>query len=377
LFASTTVFAGMAVILGQVLCDKGRSRKIRILTSEGALAYLIVVLLMTPYLYFVFAYGVPAPINPSSLYSNDLLSFFIPTFVLCFGPLFDPIVDHFKWHRGEVAAFLGPGSWIILVLYARAFWSSSRGKFLILGLLITGMMSLGPVLHIGGISICLAPWWPFSKLPLIDQALPARFGVYFFLTAAVLISSYLSDSASSTWCRTILAALCLLFLTPNLLLFRSIALTHFTMPPMFLSEEYKHYLAKDDNILVLPFVETENGMLWQAQTDFYFRLAAARLTLPPSDFSGWPVLSTLYSGLEIKDFAEQFRAFLGANQVKAVIVDPYAPQPWMRLLLAAGMRPLAIGGVWFYKVPSSVLVAFRSTTAHEMAEREAAISLQR
>lgn len=374
LFATTTVFGALALFC-HLICNKESFREIRIVSADLLLTYAIVGVLLSPYLYYVLAYGVPAPIQPANFNSNDLLAFATPSPAVLIGRGLDPVFRQFTAGLVETAGYLGPGVWIILVLYVHAFWSTSRGKFLILCLLVTGVMSLGPIVHIGGAPISLGPWWPLSKLPLIDQALPSRFGMYFFLAAAVIVSLYVSEGPSPVWSRFVLAGLCLLFLAPNRSLFRSEGVVaDATIPRFFGSQEYKRYLAKDDNVLVLPYAQTEDGLLWQVQTDFYFRLAAARFTLPPPEFSAWPVLITLDTGVEIMDFAEQFKAFLGANQVKAIIVDPRAAQPWEGLLSEAGMTPLAVDGVLFYKVPATVLTSFRTRTADEMAAREAIIA---
>jgi hypothetical protein len=375
LFATTAVLAGLALALSYLIYEEQFSAGIRHVAAEIACAYVGTILLLAPYLYCVFARGVPAPINPSSVYSNDLMAFAIPTPVVYLGCLFSPLVAQFRSGPVETAAYLGPGLWIILVLYTESYWSTRRGKFLIFSLVLIGTMSLGPILHIHGIDIGPAPWWLFSKLPLIHQALPDRFGMYFFLVAAVLASLYLSEAPIPGWSKVMLSCVCLLFLAPNLSMFRSSAITHVSIPHFFRFQEYKRYLARGDNVLVLPYVQREDGLLWQVRTDFYFRLAVARMGLSPPEFSSWPVLSTLYSGDDnIMDFPEQFSAFLGAHQIKAVIVDPSDNGPWKRLMSESGLSPLEIGGVLFYKVPPTVLASFRTATAHQMAEKEAAIS---
>jgi hypothetical protein len=373
LFASTAVFGAAALVLSWFIWRAAIGADIREVALEVGCAYSLTAILATPYLYYVLALGVPNPINPSAIYSNDLLAFVVPTPVHYLGHAFGEVVGHFRSGGVETAGYLGPGFWIILVLYIESYWSTRPGKFLILTLMFIGFMSLGPILHINGIEKGPAPWRVLSKLPLIDQALPDRFGMYFFLVAAVITSLYLSQSSIPWWSKLLLSGICLWSLAPNLALFRS-GVMHVRIPQFFRSGDYKRYLVRNDNVLVLPFAEREDGLLWQAQTDFYFRLAAARLTLPPAEASGWPVLSTLYSGDEILDFTEQFGAFLCAHGVKAVIIDPQAGGPWQRLLSEAGMVPLKTGGVLFYQVTQPMVVQFRNVTAREMAEREARVS---
>jgi hypothetical protein len=297
----------------------------------------------------------------------------VPSYVFYAGGPFRGIVYHFRSNEIETAGYLGPGIWIVLVLYAESFWSTKAGKFLILSLIFIGLMSLGPVLHINGMVRGPAPWCLFGRLPLIEEALPARFGMYFFLVAAVIASLYLSQGSISQQSKLLLAIISILALAPDLGLFRSV-ITHIDIPEFFRSGQYKNYLAKNDNVLVLPFAEREDGLLWQAQTDFYFRLAAIRLTLPPAEATSWPVLSTLESGDEILDFPEQFKAFLAAHRVKAIILDASIGGPWQRLLTEAHLAPRATGGVLFYEVTPAMVDQFRDATGRAMAKKEAELS---
>jgi len=373
IFATATVFGGLAIVVSYVTYE-GVRRDIQRVTLESAAAYLVATIILTPYLYYIVARGVPAPIHQGADFSNDLLAFAVPTPVLYLGRAFSELVGPFKVGWVEVAAYLGPGLWIVLVLYTESSWSTQTGKFLIVSLILVGLMSLGPVLHIDGIARGPAPWRLVSEVPLIDQALPDRFGMYFFLVAAAIASLYLSSDSVSWWSRLLLSSLCVLSLAPNLAPLRSIV-RDVRIPRFFRHDDYRRYLARNDNVLVLPYAQQgEDGLLWQIQTDFYFRLAAARLDHIPPEFTGWPVMSTLETGDEIMNFTEQFKAFLSAHEVKAVIIDPRAGGPWQRLLSEAGLAPLHTGGVIFYEVTPSMVARFRGATAHGMAEREASAS---
>ena len=85
-------------------------------------------------------------------------------------------------------------------------------------------------------------------------------------------------------------------------------------------------------------------------------------------------MAAFHGGMRIPNFSEQLDAFLGAHQVKAIIVDSGNAGPWPIMLSEAGMTSMTAGGILFYKVPAHVLVSFRYATAHEMAEKQAASS---
>ena len=43
-------------------------------------------------------------------------------------------------------------------------------------------------------------------------------------------------------------------------------------PAFFRTDEYRHYLAPGEDLLTIPFADTGNSMLWQAETGFYFTM---------------------------------------------------------------------------------------------------------
>jgi hypothetical protein len=387
-FATTTVFGALTMALSYVIFDSETGHHLTGITEEIASAYALLAVLLAPYMYYVFEQRLPNPFFPATAYSNDVLAFLVPTPVIFLGGHpFSSITRHFlegtPWW--EEAAYLGPALWLVLCFFAWSYWRTQVGKLLVLSFMLIAVMSLGPTLHFAGRALAPMPWWLFNQLPLIDQALPGRFGMYLFLVAGLAAAIYLSRVTIPGWRRALLGGFCVLFIAPRFTIWQSTGrvpellgtpgLTKIETPPFFRFGEYKHFLARDDNVLILPQNGSSNCLLWQAETGFYFRIAAVRIgPVAPAEFSRWPVLSTLDSGDEIMDFPEQLNAFLGAHQVKAIIVDPRDHGPWTRLISESGLRPLEIGGVLFYKVPPTVLASFRTATADQMAEKETAIS---
>ncbi len=371
IFASATIFAAFSLAMACVLW-RTLWRRIFAIAAEIAGAYLLAALALAPYLYFMLGRGIPAPLNPGEIFSNDLLAFVIPTRAIYGSRVFDPLTSHFSAGELETAAYLGPGLWIILVLYIASCWHTARAKYLVFSMVLLGAMSLGPVVHAGGEALMPGPWRLFSRLPLVNQALPDRFGMYFFLAAAVIASVYLSESTNSKWSKVLLAVVSVCSLAPNLQLFRE-RTTRLSMPKFFRAQQYKRYLAPGENVLVLPpDVDGGDGLFWQLKTDFYFRLAVARIgDVAPPSLAGWPILKTIYRGDPILDVGTQLKAFLGAQGVKTVLVDDRGSGPWRPVIAAAGLSASDAEGVLVYTVPSAVLARFSEATPHQMAAQEA------
>jgi hypothetical protein len=386
-FATTTVFGALTIAMSYLIFDSETGHHLTGIAKEIASAYALLAVLLAPYLYYVFAQGLPNPFYPATAYSNDVLIFLVPTpVILLGGHPFSSITRHFleatPWW--EEAAYLGPALWLILCFFAWSYWRTQVGKLLVLSFTLIAVMSLGPTLHFAGHALAPMPWWLFNHLPLMDQALPGRFGMYLFLVAGLAAAIYLSRVTTPAWNRALLGGLCVLFIAPRLRIWQRTGrvpellgtpgLTKIETPPFFRFGEYKRYLARGDNVLILPQSGSGNGLLWQAETGFYFRIAVGRIgPVAPAEFSRWPILTAFEGTFDSKngmlDFSEQFDAFLGAHQVKSIIVDQRAPGPWVDLLSKAGMSSVSIGGVLFYKVPTAVLSSFRYATADEMTHK--------
>jgi hypothetical protein len=373
LFATTTVFGTMALALSIVLCRDTRARLTSVISDIG-LAYAMLALILSPYLYHVLVGGVPQVLNSAAGYSNDLLAFVVPTPVLLGGNLFAPTSYEFKDVWTEMAGYLGPGAWLIMVLFVGRYSRTKAGQFLLLSFGLIAVASLGPRLHIAGTPTIRLPWLIADRLPLINLALPGRFGMYLSLVAGVIVALYLSSPGIAVWAKGLLAACALVFIVPNLAFINTLT-TRVDTPAFFRFGEYRRYISQDDIILILPDTinSTSQALLWQAQTDFHFR-SATGFYLPPEDYQRWPITASFVTGYKIPDFAEQLDAFLGAHQVKAIIVNGAARGRWPVMLSEAGMTSIATGGVLFYKVPPHVLESFHTATAHPMAQRAAAIS---
>ena len=69
------------------------------------------------------------------------------------------------------------------------------------------------------------------------------------------------------------------FMLPNLS--ASFWATPAEIPSFFTNGLYRQYLAPGETVMVLPYGYLGEGMLWQAATGFYFRMAGADVSSVP------------------------------------------------------------------------------------------------
>jgi hypothetical protein len=361
-FATATIVGAFVIASALLTFPVDGRRAIWSSLLPLACAYAATVLLLTPYLYYVFARGEPPPINPAQTYSADLLNFLLPTKVTLIGHnQFAAVTARFTGNLSENTSYLGIPLLAVVLLFAVCYWSKPSVKLLIFALLFVCLASLGPALHVAGERTITLPWAIASHLPLIDQALPGRLSLYSFLIAGLITALYLGDPTRRGSTRLIVASLILLFSLPNLSYFRMQNISKADTPAFFSTNMYRKYLDRDNTILIIPFAYLGKSMLWQAQTGMYFTMVEGHVGgEAPPEFTVWPVVHDLLTGTIGDGFSEQLRAFLGAHQVKAVIVDQRYRHAWSQLSATLGVAPLAIGDVLLYRVSRNILLSYRN-----------------
>ncbi len=347
IFATMTLFAALALFLSYLLTSSGPGRSaVANLTRLIVLTYCLLIVVVAPYLYYALAYGEPGPINPAAEFSVDLLNSFLPTRITLLGDRLLSITERFSGNLSENGAYLGPGLLITMALFGLKYLRSFTGQLLLLSLGLVWLASLGPILHIAGTPTIPLPWSLAAKAPLIDQALPCRFSLFVFLIAAVMASIYLSDKYLNPTLRLSIAALCIVFLLPS----KRPPVSQTDIPLFFTRGTYRHYLAKNDTVLVLPYGVKSRSLLWQAYTDMYFRLVVARFGVVPPGFTDWSLLNGFESGSVGPDFSDELKAFLAANHVNRIIIDKRSPGSWPELLSSLGIKPIEVDDLMLYNM---------------------------
>jgi hypothetical protein len=352
IFATMTIFAGFAWLFGWGLGTGEVKKRLAGLVKPIACGYGIALILVSPYLYYFFAFDFTTqPVNSVTLYSADLLNFIIPTQANALGqiPFLKLISVAFNGGNIEEAgACLSLPLIAIAALFARRHRHALLGKELVECLMVAVALSLGPVLHVAGSEFRIAlPWLPFSHLPIIDSALPVRFSMYSFLILALIVSLWLASADISRAVKIGVTIVIVAFNLPNLS--GAFWTSAVDTPAFFSTGIYRHYLQRDEIVVVLPFADAGNAVLWQAQTQMYFRMAEG-FPIRPMEFHLWPIVGAFYQRFYVPEAPAQLKAFLAAHNVAAVIVADREKALWQGLLSTLDATSVVkVGGVSLYR----------------------------
>lgn len=371
IFATMTTFGAMVIALAISFASEDARRRVCGLVFPILGGCAIAIVLVSPYLYCLLAFGFPhGPSWSLEIYSGDLLNFVIPTPTNVLGRIraFESISNRFPGNSFEAGGYLGLPLILIAAIFARHHWREPLGKLLIDFLIIICVLSLGPFLHIAGTRSIGLPGKLLARLPILDKALPARFALYAFLDLAIITSIWLATSTVGTTSKYVISVLAVLFLMPNLS--ARLWSTPVDTPAFFSDGRYRNYLAPGETLVVLPYGIRGNAMLWQAQTAMYFRMAGGWTGPVPLEFESWPIVHALYGQAYLSDADVQLKAFLANHGVSAVIVSDREKNAWRSLLSTFGVTPIDVGGVSLYRIPPLRLAPYKNLTALDM-ERQA------
>ena len=347
-FATLTLFALGTWVVALALVADQRQRLLA-LAREGALVYVIWVIICLPYLVY-FAMGasqVPAEIRSAATYSTDLLNFVLPTPITAIGgTAAHSLTAHFTGNFGEDGGYVGLPLLGIVTYFAltgrRGAWSATAT--VLLGL--TAIATLGPRLHVLGTIGVRLPWLVATHLPLIKSALPARLTVYIALLVAIMTASVLVRTSRRWWLAAALAALAVASTWPTTLPGPAVR------PPTWVSSRvYVKLLRPSTTLVLLPYGSTGNSMLWQAMSSFYFRMAGGYTTIVPLSFSSQAPVQWFFDNRPPVEPGPELERFCMAHRVSAFIVDLDRSREWVTVLDRLGWRHVRVGQSIIFWVP--------------------------
>ena len=189
------------------------------------------------------------------------------------------------------------------------------------------------------------PWAGLFNLPLVRNAYPLRLMVFAYLVLAVATALWLAGPAKRVpWARWPLAVLVIL----------SIALdaspvkvkTHDEVPTFISAGQYRRQLSPGEIVVVVSNVGNA-GMLWQAQSDFYMRIAGGYINEGINHRTDLPRAGSGSRGCHRRLASRNSKAFVKADHVGAILLDG-ARAPWVGIFRMLGLVGHTTGGVVVY-----------------------------
>lgn len=315
-YATLIVFAAVAVALFVVLVGRSAFQDAIDIAYEMVIGTLASVVLLTPYLYQIFAHHTTG-LQDVSAYVADPLNYVIPTQTnWLLGNSFKPLSERFSGNITEQGAYLGLPILILLVIAGRGFYEKVLNRWLLALLIAVCICSLGSNLTIQGIPTVWLPWSWVQALPLIREALPARFSLYSSLLASILVGRILTGSSS--FHLRIFAGLAVAALLPNLGMYRASAVPR---DPFFADGTYSQVISRGSNVLILPTYGFDGYQpaFWQAESGFWFNVSDGLAGKVPARLSRY--LWYYYGGQEPGSARLGLLHFLKDTQVEFVLSD--------------------------------------------------------
>jgi hypothetical protein len=302
---------------------------------------------------------IPPEINSPTKYSADVLNFLVPTMVTRFGHIaLAPLASRFSGNAAEQGAYLGLPLVLLLAFYFRDQITNRYTSALLVTLLVLGVLSLGPGLHVGGNKTDVPlPWALALQLPLIRFALPTRFTMYVALIAAIAASLYLATYAGGRrrLQRFALASLACLSLVPNV---RAYHWTPWPSEPFFRPRNIAEQLGQMPNVLVLPGGVSGRGLAWQLDAGMLFKLATAYVGVAPRREWSWSIPYALGSGSVFPHFVNDLTAFCATHQVNYILIGAGTPEHEIAAINALHWSQHTEAGIIIVKVPSPSLLRY-------------------
>src|ERR1022692_1535994 len=333
IFATMTLVGGICALIGFGMGPAERRRRLLRAVAPTAGAYVVAAVLASPLLYTMFT-RTPivkaihfATIGYGARSGKDFLRYVTPGRYTNHWGLFV-----LRW--GDNPWYLGIPLIVVVILFAvterrrRVTWALFTGLVLILAL------SLGDLISVFGAQIM--PWRLIAALPVLNVAQPGRLVTYFYLLIAVLVARWLTRRPRRSlpplrWLIVILAGVTIL---PA---FSTDVWAQRVPEPVFLScGDYRHVLSRGETVWVVEN-HADRQLVWQAETNFYFRLAGGFFGGTPRGVANGPPEERLAIGeIDPADSIADIRNFLAAHRVGAVMVSDVGWQVVLDMRTATG-----------------------------------------
>jgi hypothetical protein len=358
----TAVWAG-GLVIGFAVAGRAARPKVARLGLLIAIAYAGAVALSAPYLIYALRHYPAALTRQRPDFSLHLVRLILPVSDKLFG--LTPLIAYSNHlGRSDLDNYVGIPLLLIPFALAAFAWSNRVARLLAITFVFVLALAAGPVLIIGNRELVHLPWGRLWSLPIARSAEPNRLIIFAYLVLAIALALWLAAPSASRlahaarWGLGLLAVAVLLADLPT-----SYQAVHpvppgFTPPatmrpvnqlPAFITDGlYRRYLHPGEIVVIVTY-RGNAGMLFQADADFYFRIAGGFINAS---------LTTRQDALpaEVGELSQatparirQFKSYVRSAGIGAVVVEQAWAEPWMLTVFGqAGLHGTSVGGVTVY-----------------------------
>ncbi|WDL95230.1 hypothetical protein [Alicyclobacillus sp. ALC3] len=194
-FATTVLMAAGFIVLSLLFNPKPTLLAVRrVLSTAYISAGFVLVILALPGLAVFFSGAdwtpVTGPLMPSDHFVTDVAQLLTPTRAqFLHTSLTNRITSRTKLNLAETDGYLGIALVLCALWASVRLWSKRSARALIAFIFCAIVLSLGPRLHILGVTTHIVlPWAVINRLPMMDNAFPSRLMIYVDLASVLLIA---------------------------------------------------------------------------------------------------------------------------------------------------------------------------------------------
>jgi hypothetical protein len=304
-------------------------------------------------------------------YSNDLQSFILPGWPQAM--TWDGAAQLVGGFAGGNSAYLGLPMLLVLAALGVRWRSEAVVRIGLALMAVAAVLSLGPVLLVGGRDTGIPlPWAFFENLPLLPSLIPARLAQLTALFAGLLLAVFLQAVwREGGWRRAAAVVVAVLVLVP-LWPSGTIAAEKVETPAFFTGPAVRS-LPRDSVVLVLPWAyrRTSLAMTWQAEAGLWYRMPGGYFIGPQKDrdqprfdaipSSGSITFARIFGGTVPPRLTGPMRRSLARDLVRwrvgSVVVGPMPNRAAMLRFLTDlfGSEPQQVEGVYLWRDPVPML----------------------
>jgi hypothetical protein len=363
-FFDATLVIAAALVIGFAVAGRAARRTVARLAGLIAVSYAGAAVLVSPYL------ADEVLRLPPGLARNT------PNFSLHLAALVLPRADRI-WGLPSLSAvsrvnpaadYVGIPLLLLLLVFAVVTWSSRVTRLLVITFAVIIALALGrDLVPLRGQAFTL-PWYRLWDLPIARSVETDRFILFGYLVLALALALWLAADGLGRLARAArwsLAVLALAAIFANLPTFAEVVVPRapFWTPavpslrpenalPAFVTDGmYRRYLKPGETVVVLSH-RGNAGMLFQAETGFYFRIAGGFINASLNSTNALPRQVAVISDPNPAREREFFK-FIHAANVGAIIVERAWSEQWMYVFSGLGMQGTTVGGVTVYRTSSS------------------------